>query len=317
MKSESCVLAACVMIVPTLLVIATMPAHYHATKESRRIFRGVDDIEGKYPYVVALYNDYRRCTGTLIDPNWVLTAAHCLTVSKYVQFGNMTTPFNETQSKRKILRMEQPTAAYAMIPDLGLVYIDVVTIAEYGHISAVDYKAIQGHAVDYAGYGFTQKDLTKDIARVFRDDQIRPLQIGSGIASKCENKGISAPHLCLAPKCFNKLQQTLPGDIGGPLFFDGKVAAVHVGGQTLNSIRYYTPLSPYLAWIQKVVGNRQQSLRKHSEHFNKSSVIQEKRGNFTLKYVKFHNISTYLISLKNRVKSYRQLLSKLIKGFEL
>ncbi|CAH1647337.1 unnamed protein product [Spodoptera littoralis] len=304
------------MIVPTLLVIATMLANYQATNETRRIFRGVEDFEGKYPYVVALYNDYRRCTGTLIDPNWVLTAAHCLTVSKYVQFGNMKTPFNETQSKRRILHMEQPTTAYAMIPDLGLVYIDVITMAEYGHVSAVDYEAIQGHAVEYAGYGFTQKDLTNDIAKVFQDDQIRPLQIGSGIVSKCENIGVSAPHICLAPKCSNKLQQTLPGDTGGPLFFNGKVAALHVGTQTLNSIRYYTPLSPYLTWIQKVIGD-QHSHRKYSEVFNTSSAIQDKRDNFTLKSLKFHNISQYLIGLRNRVKHYRKLLSKLVKGFEL
>jgi len=42
---------------------------------------GTEVEKGRYPYAVALYDRFKEftCTGTLIDPGWVLSAAHCWT----------------------------------------------------------------------------------------------------------------------------------------------------------------------------------------------------------------------------------------------
>ena len=33
--------------------------------------------EREFPFVVQIYHPEGRCTGTLIAPKWILTAAHC------------------------------------------------------------------------------------------------------------------------------------------------------------------------------------------------------------------------------------------------
>ena len=45
--------------------------------EPRRIIGGREVTPGEWPFVVRV-NASQRCTGSLVAPNWVLTAAHCL-----------------------------------------------------------------------------------------------------------------------------------------------------------------------------------------------------------------------------------------------
>ena len=49
------------------------------TEHVKKITNGEETAPGRYPYQVALYKstDEFGCAGTLIAPDWVLTAAHC------------------------------------------------------------------------------------------------------------------------------------------------------------------------------------------------------------------------------------------------
>lgn len=60
------------------------------TDRLRKIFGGEAVPEGSYPDVVAVLGNQRICTGTLVTPNVVLTAAHCHYngVTATVVFGN-------------------------------------------------------------------------------------------------------------------------------------------------------------------------------------------------------------------------------------
>jgi len=58
--------------------------------EDRIIVGGEEAIPGRYPYAVALVNkdsNLARCGGSLIAPDWVLTAAHCIGYVDRVNIG--------------------------------------------------------------------------------------------------------------------------------------------------------------------------------------------------------------------------------------
>lgn len=53
------------------------PRRSNQSQESERIFNGEKYDHKKYPYVVAVHIKSSTCTGTMISPLFVLTAAHC------------------------------------------------------------------------------------------------------------------------------------------------------------------------------------------------------------------------------------------------
>lgn len=204
-------------------------------------------------YLVALIRDVPHCIGTLISPTWVLTAAYCLDDTTFVQFGNLSIPFNETNSLRKVLARERPPSSKISKPDLGMILITSVSIVDFGQLSAVDYTAMAGHVGKYTDFSSSQKEYLKE-----------------GVVGTCsadDKRSSFTPNLCVAPKCSEKEQLSLPGEPGSPLFYDGKLAGVHVGGSALKSLddtklfflRTYTPISPYLTWIHQELSKKERT----------------------------------------------------------
>ena len=68
----------------SLLVLASALGGAAPAEDTEMIVGGTPAPEGKYPYQVRLYESMEdekgHCGGSLIAPQWVLTAAHCVTV---------------------------------------------------------------------------------------------------------------------------------------------------------------------------------------------------------------------------------------------
>ncbi|XP_035170022.1 kallikrein-15-like [Oxyura jamaicensis] len=63
---------------PALLLLAALVLPTAATTNSTRVIGGRPCTPRSQPWQVALFKDMRlRCGGTLIHPQWVLSAAHC------------------------------------------------------------------------------------------------------------------------------------------------------------------------------------------------------------------------------------------------
>ena len=77
-----------------------------AADDNEMIVAGSEAPEGKYPYQVRLYSSKEDkigfCGGSIIAPQWVLTAAHCMTEG---DFGNGPTTATEPD---KVASPKQP-----------------------------------------------------------------------------------------------------------------------------------------------------------------------------------------------------------------
>jgi uncharacterized protein (TIGR03382 family) len=210
-------------VVLTLLLL-TAPAV--AGTISQPILGGTQATPGQFPSVVAVEAGGGLCTGTLIDKEWVLTAAHCvqnisLSTIK-VHFGTI----NINQSVGKVvtasMAIAKPTFSESALGknDIGLIKLSQpVTDITPAAVNLVADKAPVGIAVTMVGFGATGANQTGSIGVEYVVQQ-------TSVA--CSSfTGSDADLLCFSQvsgkgKC--------NGDSGGPSFamIDGKLSQVGI-----------------------------------------------------------------------------------------
>jgi len=248
------------------VLLAACQAEVDTAEQRRPIYLGEPDTSAAHKAVVALVQDWQGnmesfCTGTLITPDVVLTAAHCLDdlvmAEVQIYFGDDVTAggvFVDISHWEQHLGWDPSDPASP--DDMAL-----ILLAEYAPMGVVPIpllpaslglrEADEGTALDFSGFGETE-DLGYDVK----------LHVAVPIGKVCPG-----PAECLfnsnwiSPWAFGYTQENggpCSGDSGGPAFiwrgdFEFVAGVTSYGYDCLDS-GVSTTVSSYQDWIEDYAG---------------------------------------------------------------
>jgi hypothetical protein len=209
-----------------LLGVLFASATAYAGPTSAPILGGTPTQVGDWPTVVGLDLSGGLCTGTLITPEWVLTAAHCIqgvsATGVRVHFGTV-----DMFSNPGVTRMSKAVYPHPMFTinslgkhDIGLIQLaQPVTDLQPIPVNLVKEKAPIGINVTMVGFGATAAGGGGDVGREYVVQQ-------TSVA--CSAFAGSNDDLL----CFSQIsgKGKCEGDSGGPSFamIDGKLTQVGI-----------------------------------------------------------------------------------------
>ncbi|KAF7230871.1 granzyme A isoform X1 [Nothobranchius furzeri] len=231
---------------------------------SSEIINGKEVQQHSLPFMALLENDKPMCGGVLIDPKWVLTAAHCRDI-KTVLLG-----VHSIKDKAKEKNFRQVRKVKKSIPhpcfdkdervnDLRLLKLDkAVKLTKWVSALKLNYNVKEptaGSRCLVAGWGKTNNRVDK------MSDVLMSVNVTVIDRVKCNspdyynfNPVITKSMICAGSDGKN-VADTCQGDSGGPIICNGFLAGVTSFGDKCGVIKkpgVYTYLTANLLnWIKK------------------------------------------------------------------
>ncbi len=251
-----------------------------ATSRVTRIIGGSNARPGDWPWQVALlFRGEAFCGGSLIHPEWVLTAAHCLDLpveAVTVQIGGVRIGAGDAElparrffphpryTTRKVDGADYP------VHDIGLVRLSRPAEGQRRHIVQLQGAALEARFAQpsacavVTGWGHTQAQ-----SRSLRQGYSAPSPVLQQVDMPIIDRATCAAvypggRLDTNQICAGYVQGTrdsCEGDSGGPLVVPGgptgwtQVGVVSWGEGCAqpNAYGVYTRVAPYIEWIQRTV----------------------------------------------------------------
>lgn len=227
----------------------TIPSDLEFVEYSLRIVRGRTPSDKVLRSTVALSNPsisrlgYSSCSGTVVHPRFVLTAAHCL------QSGNLTIvawgPQVEDEKTIPILRyhVHEGYTSQPIRNDIGLVELQSALPDEL--IPVEPYRGALSENTDemlIAGYGITREDAGLTDTGILREATVYLREVVSDPTPEIVADG-------------NFGEDSCQGDSGGPVFVGNplQVTGITSWGIGCSGGGHYTDVRAHLEWIQAIL----------------------------------------------------------------
>ena len=243
--SASMAIATATVAAPASAMISSTDAESNDTTDAvARIFmknkEEMDDISSLGVHTLT-------CTGSLIDPEWVATAAHCIPkegLDKWyadISFGTDSTP--------KPVYTIDDVKVYSPDRDMALFHLNK-PVRDKKPLEMKDGSL--SHDAIGTGYGWGPGEK-------MRLDNLNTLE--GTMSSKMEKDKEFSPGMDVYPVIYKDGISTM-GDSGGPFIIDGKVYGILTYGETPQGVSpighkktMYMPAYEYKDWIEKTVGH--------------------------------------------------------------
>jgi secreted trypsin-like serine protease len=196
------------------------------------------------PWAARLFVDgQENCSSTIIAPEWILTARHCVESGGQLSFHIGNLDQTQGESANGVNVQTNPEA------DLALVQLDHAVTATYSPLGTADAVAV-GQTVQVYGWGATCTDQPEINCQ---SQMLKVADVGVSDVACQDFAGGTAV-------CANRIDGiTAGGDSGGPMFatspVDGAYYQVGVASTSdRQSVTAYTNITQYRDWIAGIAG---------------------------------------------------------------